>query len=207
MCDTLSLHDALPIYENILNSSRTTTFMTPKTPVERQLRDGVLALAPEFPFARALVNSGRLSRPCHLHGLPCIAPDDGTVAGAMRPGTPCDDAPVLAAGRPGWLLDFVGDRPTALLFVGDSAGARLPATVADTGIAGLRVVAVTRLPVGTLPVTELHDRDGLVGARYGGAPGVTYLIRPDQHVLGRWRSWDAAALGAAWRSYLGSGKA
>ena len=34
--------------ENILHSSRTTCFMTPKTPVEREFRDGVLALARTF---------------------------------------------------------------------------------------------------------------------------------------------------------------
>lgn len=36
--------------ENILASSRTTKFMTPKTPAERLFRDGVLALAAQAPF-------------------------------------------------------------------------------------------------------------------------------------------------------------
>ena len=73
--------------------------------------------------------------------------------------------------------------------------------------AGLAVVAVTDRPHGDLPLPELVDHAGLVRARYGGSPGVTYLIRPDQHVLGRWRGWDPAALSAAWRDCLGSGKA
>jgi 3-(3-hydroxy-phenyl)propionate hydroxylase len=53
----------------------------------------------------------------------------------------------------------------------------------------------------------LVDREGRAGVRYGGAPGVTYLIRPDQHVLGRWDHWDPAALGRAWRACLGSAQA
>jgi 3-(3-hydroxy-phenyl)propionate hydroxylase len=37
----------------------------------------------------------------------------------------------------------------------------------------------------------------LARARYGGAPGVTYLIRPDQHVAARFAQYDAAAVGRA----------
>jgi len=38
--------------ENILNSTRSTDFMTPKTPVSRAFRDAVLDLAVDAPFAR-----------------------------------------------------------------------------------------------------------------------------------------------------------
>jgi len=195
--------------ENILNSSRTTAFMTPKTAVERQLRDGVLALAADFPFARGLVNSGRLSKPCHLQGFAGFAADDGSVAGPMRPGVPCDDAPVTGVdGRATWLLNHLGGRPTALVFVADRRdAAAIERTIAACGIADLAVVALTDRPCGDLPLPELVDREGLTRARYGGRTGVTYLIRPDQHVLGRWGEWNPAALGAAWRLCLGGGKA
>jgi 3-(3-hydroxy-phenyl)propionate hydroxylase len=194
--------------ENILNSSRTTTFMTPKTAPERQLRDGVLALAAEFPFARDLVNSGRLSRPCHLQGFPGFTADDGSVVGAMRPGMPCDDAPVdRADGRKGWFLEQLGDGPTAVVFVRDGRDAEhVAASVPACGIAGLRVIVVTSRSHGPLPLTEVVDREGLLRTRYGGAPGVTYLVRPDQHVLGRWGRWDPEALRTAWRNCLGSGQ-
>jgi 3-(3-hydroxy-phenyl)propionate hydroxylase len=195
--------------ENILNSSRTTTFMTPKTTTERQLRDGVLALAAEFPFARGLVNSGRLSKPCHLQGFRGFAHDDGSVIGPMRPGTPCDDAPVERAdGRAAWFLNQLGGGPTAIVFLGDARdAARVAGSVSACGIAGLRVVAVTGRAHGALPLDEVVDRAGVLRSRYGGAPGVTYLIRPDQHVLGRWGAWDPEALKAAWRNCLGSGTA
>jgi len=49
--------------ENILNSTRSTDFITPKNAAARAYRDAALELAAEFPFARSLVNSGRLSRP------------------------------------------------------------------------------------------------------------------------------------------------
>ncbi len=49
--------------ENIRNSTRATDFITPKSEVSRLFRDAVLDLARTQPFARTLVNSGRLSLP------------------------------------------------------------------------------------------------------------------------------------------------
>ena len=43
--------------ENILNSTRSTDFITPRFPASRYFRDATLALAKDFPFARALMNS------------------------------------------------------------------------------------------------------------------------------------------------------
>ena len=75
--------------ENIRNSRRTTNFMTPKSATERLFRDSILALAREFPFARSLVNAGRLSKPCSLEGFRLQSEDSGALGGAMVPGTPC----------------------------------------------------------------------------------------------------------------------
>ncbi|WP_420012690.1 FAD-dependent oxidoreductase [Tateyamaria sp.] len=52
--------------ENILNSSRATNFMTPKSEIETLFRNETLNLAGKHPFARKLINSGRLSQPCTL---------------------------------------------------------------------------------------------------------------------------------------------
>lgn len=49
--------------ENILNSSRSTDFITPKSEVSKNFRNAVLNLARDHAFARKLVNSGRLSLP------------------------------------------------------------------------------------------------------------------------------------------------
>ena len=44
----------------------------------------------------------------------------------------------------------------------------------------------------------------LLKDRYlGAAAGAVYLIRPDQHVAGRWQSWDAQALAAALARAIG----
>ena len=110
--------------ENIRNSARATNFMTPKSAIERAFRDGVLALAADLPFARRLVNSGRLSVPCALAGMRLQTPDDDEVEGPMAPGSPCIDAPVTRSdGRPGWLLEHLGGAFTVLYFGCDAASA------------------------------------------------------------------------------------
>ena len=55
--------------ENIRNSTRATDFITPKSDVSRCFRDAVLRLSQDHPFARSLVNSGRLSVPAVLREL------------------------------------------------------------------------------------------------------------------------------------------
>ena len=43
----------------------------------------------------------------------------------------------------------------------------------------------------------LIDTDGCIAQRYDLRPGTTDLVRPDQHVAARWRSFDAARVRAA----------
>jgi 3-(3-hydroxy-phenyl)propionate hydroxylase len=49
----------------------------------------------------------------------------------------------------------------------------------------------------------LADTQGWMAKRYDAQPGTTYLLRPDQHVLARWRNLDSAQLQAAMARALG----
>jgi 3-(3-hydroxy-phenyl)propionate hydroxylase len=179
--------------ENILNSKRTTNFMTPKTATERLFRDSILAMARELPLARALVNAGRLSRPCCLDGLSLQSEDAHEIGSAMVPGAPCADAPVAdASGRPGWLLEHLGGDFVLLVL------AETPTEVPDRAALarlrpGVRPCIVSRDGPRNADDAILSDPDGLVHARYGG-PGAVYLVRPDQHVAARFRGFEAAAI-------------
>ncbi len=99
--------------ENILHSTRATRFMTPDAGAERWFRDAVLSLAGRTAFARPMVNSGRLSRPC---SYPLAAPDDPLLPAASRPGAVAPDAPMAN----GWLLNTLGGE-TRLLVLGRPA--------------------------------------------------------------------------------------
>ena len=182
--------------ENILNSTRSTDFITPKTPMSRRFRNAVLEMAREFPFARSLVNSGRLSVATHLSASTLNTPDvdsgDQGFVGWMAPGAPLDDAPVRVNGSDTWLLRQI-DGFTLLAF-GDA-----PVTPAD--LTGLPVpVKLLRLrPAGhaSAGASEAEDVQGLAHQRLDARDGTVYLLRPDQHVAARWRAYDAPALGSA----------
>jgi 3-(3-hydroxy-phenyl)propionate hydroxylase len=87
--------------------------MSPAPGAERLFRDAVLALAGKAAFARPLVNSGRLSRPCVY---PLTGPDDPALPRDSRPGAVAPDAPLSN----GWLLDRLGREPL-LLAIGQVA--------------------------------------------------------------------------------------
>ncbi len=160
--------------ENILNSSRSTDFLTPKSAVSTLFRDAVLDLAGHCAFARPMVNSGRLSMPVSYPDGPLNSADRDGWDGGVPPGSPALDA----ALDDGWLLDRLGGG-----FVLMAAGWEGP------------------LPDGVrlLPV----DADSAAGRRYGMVPGSACLFRPDQYVAGRWHRPDPAAIAAAHRKATG----
>lgn len=181
--------------ENILHSSRTTNFMTPKTKAERHFRDGVLDLAAEAPFARSLLNAGRLSRPCSLAGLSLQTPEAVPQADGVRPGDVCLDAPIVdAAGRAGWLLDRLGGPFTLLVF----AGTEVSGLGQVSGLApGLRCVVVAERPLAVPGAEVLVDAGGIARLRYGAERSAVYLIRPDAHVAARFPEVDPVRVAEA----------
>jgi 3-(3-hydroxy-phenyl)propionate hydroxylase len=146
---------------NILAVSRSADFMTPRWPGSVALRDAVLDLACDYPFARPFINSGRLST-APIHGdSPLSTPDTDNWQGGPPPGSPAPDAPLGNS----WLLKRLG------------AGFVLLADGHVNGAAGVETVDLTAIAADLAPVR----------ARYDLTPGSAYLIRPDQHVAARWR--------------------
>jgi 3-(3-hydroxy-phenyl)propionate hydroxylase len=180
--------------ENLMNSTRSTDFMTPKTRAARVLRDAVLSLADEVPGVRALVNSGRLSVPTWLTDSPLNTPDAEPFDGFMWPGAPLDDAPLRGPHGKTWLLQALSAPCTAgfvlLQFGRAEAAARRAA--AEMGLTMVELLS------GAEPSADaLHDDAGLAAKRYDARPDSCYLVRPDQHVAARWRRFDPAAVAAA----------
>ncbi|MFN8990202.1 MAG: FAD-dependent oxidoreductase [Betaproteobacteria bacterium] len=200
--------------ENILNSTRSTDFITPKSAVSRVFRDAVLDLAREHPFARRLVNSGRLSAPSTDVPEGLHTADAEAFDGPTRPGAPLTDAPVRRLGREDWLLACTGGCFDALLFA-SALDAQVAAEVRRLGAAletGARLSVV--VPAGTRPeaagfdgVQVLEDAQGLVASRLGAAPGTLVLLRPDQHLAARWKHWNPGAVRLALRRAQGLAEA
>ena len=186
LLDSYSAERGCAADENLLNSTRSTDFMTPKSRASRVLRDAVLSLAAELPFARALVNSGRLSVPATLAETPLNSPDQDHFEGWMVPGAPADDAP-LRNGR--WLLPMLSSGFTLLLFFDPQGDAATQAALQ----AGIDALAADRPGAASL----LVPCEGPAAQRYDARPGTCYLLRPDQHVCARWRRFEPARVRAA----------
>ncbi|MDQ5946663.1 MAG: 3-(3-hydroxy-phenyl)propionate hydroxylase [Pseudomonadota bacterium] len=200
LLDTYSTERVAAADENLMNSTRSTDFITPKSNTSRMFRNAVLTLAEHHSFARALVNSGRLSVPAFLADSTLNTADADEFSGAMVPGAPMDDAPVGVDGKKAWLLDQTGNRFQLLYFtdVAERLGGKLDE---------LRGLSMDPVPVEPVIVSEkagaaagvrvLHDLQHLVARRYDAREGSVYLLRPDQHVVARWRKFDAHKIRAA----------
>ncbi len=147
--------------ENIRQATRATRFMSVKDD-HRTLRDAVLELSADYEFARPFVNSGRLSTAIDYEDSALNTADTDAWQGGPKPGGVAVDAPLNG----GWLSEQLGDRWVLL-----TNGWR------DQSPAG-----VVPLDVGSFSSASLLKE------RYNLSPGCAYLVRPDQHIAGRWKT-------------------
>jgi 3-(3-hydroxy-phenyl)propionate hydroxylase len=169
--------------ENIGHSTRSTDFIAPRSQAERGLRNAVLSLAPRAEFARRMVNSGRLSV-ATVHDTPLSTPDEARFAGTARLGAPVPDAPLRGDDGKAFLVERL---PGAFTVLTVKIGAPQP-------VVGARTIVIGE---------DLHDDAGLFAQRFDATPGATYVLRPDQHLTARFRSFDAAKVQGAIRRALG----
>ncbi len=171
LIDTYGTEREFAADENILNSTRATDFISPKSAVSRLFRDATLGLAKEFAFARKLVNSGRLSVPAFLTQSTLNTVDVDNFAGNQIPGAPITDAPIqTAANKDDWLLRQIGKDFNLLVFGEAQAWMHK--------LSHTRVIVVGK---------DIIDHQGLLTQRLDALAGTAYLIRPDQHICARWR--------------------
>ena len=210
LLDSYSPERTFAADENILNSTRSTDFITPKNHVSRVFRDAVLNLSRNYTFARPLVNSGRLSVPPFLTESPLITADTETFSCKVVPGAPCTDGSIVYNGEDDFLLSNLGNQFNGLLFV--ESHTDLTADI----LQGLTELAVQDVPVKTFVVAshemELNlpegsemvvDKYGVVKERLDAQRGTFYLTRPDQLVTARMRHFDKDQVVAAQNKALG----
>ncbi len=185
----LDTYDAERVHgadENIMNSSRSTDFITPKSDMSRIFRNATLDLSEKFDFARPLVNSGRLSVPCTYDGSVLNGHDVATMPERTRPGSPAVDANTSE----GWLMDRLGGRFQLL-----AIGTDVPEMLEFDGITVKRVA-----------LCDGDCRSPVIANRYlGKETTAVYLLRPDQHVAARWVKFDRDAVEQALKTATANG--
>ena len=169
--------------ENIGHSTRSTDFIAPRSAQELRFRDATLSLARHAPFAKRMVNSGRLSMPS-IYETPLSTPYVDHWSGSACVGAPLPDAPMRDRnGKSIWLLEALGGEET-ILHVPNGAPPPSDHRVLVLG-------------------DDLIDERGLFAQRFGASPGSTYLVRPDQHLAARWRHATPSMIESASRRMRG----
>jgi 3-(3-hydroxy-phenyl)propionate hydroxylase len=175
------------------NATKSTRFMTPPTRGWALMRSAALSLALSQPWAKPFANP-RQMQPYTYADSPITKPDTGdTFATGPVPGAAALNAR-LPDGR--FLLDGTGTGFAGLFFTASPGG--VPADV-DKLNAALKACD----PL----FTTVTVSDPAVAALYGAEPGSYYLLRPDQHVAGRWRQTQSAEIINCLNVCLGQGSA
>ena len=177
--------------ENIRITSRSARFLAPQSPFERRLRDAVLGLSREHAFARALVNTGRLSTPNRYEPSALI----GAGGGFCLPNLSLADS----SGAPVSLSDAMRALGSAAL------GLYLPRPGADPARSAISGIGGEGLPylVRTLDARQgaercgLSDPAGYLPAATGANPGDLIVVRPDLYCAAVVRNATAASAEAA----------
>ncbi len=152
--------------ENILNSSRATNFMTPKSKMAKVFRDQVLKLATSNQFSRNLINSGRLSVPFKINSFKL----DNEYKDNPLLGSIYIDFPILdRKGNRLFLTDLIANSYNLLSF--SKIKLELPNY--------LNIISVGE---DTNRDVDFLDFEGKGLERY--TPNLNYLIRPDGYIVG-----------------------
>jgi 3-(3-hydroxy-phenyl)propionate hydroxylase len=189
--------------ENLQCSTRATDFITPKNNVSRMFRDATLKLSKNYPFARRLVNSGRLSLPATLLESSLNTPDYDLFVGEMAPGAPSADAPVNVRSNAGWFLAQLGGQFDGVYFSDGTLSPDTEGALAFLSSGAIPFKSIIVVPKGislsnsAVGSAVVEDSEGLLSQRFDARAGTFYLMRPDQHVCARWRRFDVDATRAA----------
>ena len=87
------------------------------------------------------------------------------------------------------LLDHAGNGMTAILFCDGQPSAEQPVLLKQLGRIDKRFVSLvigSRAP--TSGAKAIADHDGQIARLFAAGPGTLYLLRPDLHIAGRWKT-------------------
>jgi 3-(3-hydroxy-phenyl)propionate hydroxylase len=146
-----------------------------------------LSLSLKHEFPRGLANPRQMQPYTYSQSpLTPYAGRDSEFAGGPRSGSVAPNAK-LADGS--YLLDRAGNGMTAILFCEGPPSAEHAALLVELGRIDQRFVPlVVASQQSAAAETAIADRDGEIISLFAASPGTFYLLRPDLHIAGRWRT-------------------
>lgn len=187
------------ILSTIEDLTKVTLYMTSPSPGVQLMRDAVLSLSLSERFVHALFDPFRLPAypVLQIESDPVTAAASREFSGGAEVGQVLPDLPVRRCdgeARDARLMELVGPTFTLLLFGGnDAADADAESICRDLSSAAVPIRCVMVGSQRSVACAAALADDGL-STRLGAAPGTAYLVRPDQHVAGRWLHANAATV-------------
>jgi 3-(3-hydroxy-phenyl)propionate hydroxylase len=188
LLDTYNAERQPAARQNLEVTSRTSRFLAPQSPAERTLRDAAIGLAREYAFARALVNTGRMSV-----GNPY--PDSPAVSGA---GWTVPNVPItLPDGSRSTLVALAQAVGTAFIGI-------LYAPTRGHDLAGFAQLEATGMPYRFFVCGPggIGDPEGKLKSVLQAEPDTFALIRPDLYLAALVPNAGAAQAEACLRKAL-----
>lgn len=190
LLDTYSAERVADAQQICREAAKSTRMVAPPTRGYRVMQQAVLSLAMNHAFLRDLLH-WRTSHPIDYVSSPVTSHDatEAQFKAGPVPGAPARNVK-LASG--GYLLDVFQPAFQVFVFGSDEAcWKQAQGDVAQLRAQGIRVHLVAVRQDGVAPAgadTVVQDQDGRAHALWGAEEGAVYVLRPDQHVCGRWKT-------------------
>ena len=169
------------------NATKSTRFMTPPTRGWRLAREAALSLSLTHEFPRGLANPRQMQPYTYSESpLTPYAGRDAEFAGGPVSGSAAPNAKLADGSH---LLDRAGNGMTAILFCGGAPTLEQAALLEQLGKIDQRFVSLLiGSPGSGSDAKAIADSDVEIARLYGAQPGTFYLLRPDLHIAGRWKT-------------------
>ncbi|MES2105774.1 MAG: FAD-dependent oxidoreductase [Pseudomonadota bacterium] len=197
LLDTYSQERVQAAHENLRQGIKSTEFMAPPSFAFELMRTAVLGLAGRHAAVRPLINPRQTSAIRYLDSaLNVSVADEAAFDAGPPPGATLPEAPLTVSDgdkqAATYITRLLGPWITLLYFCRDGV---LPAGAAPlmNELAG-RGIQAKFIPVAqTQPTGERYgawDHTGRLFPLFGANDGSVYLVRPDGHVMARWKQFS-----------------
>ncbi|MEQ1593505.1 MAG: FAD-dependent oxidoreductase [Casimicrobium sp.] len=196
LLDSYSSERVAAAHENLSYGTKSTEFMAPPSFAFDLMRRAVLSLAVKHESVRSLINPRQTSAIAYTTSPHNAARAQTAAFGAgPAPGAVLQECPLTIVTDSTAVLGHITDLVSRefVLFVFSEFGVvqddfeLLLESLESAGVP-LQIVAISRNPVTSGKPRAAFDHTSRLFPMYGAESGTGYLVRPDGHVMARWKN-------------------